>query len=195
MDDAFVVGVDLDDVVVDYAAAFRPVVAKELGVDLDSLTAEPNDWDGLDWGVRDTAHYQDLFRIAVSEHRILRDAPPIPGGSEALWTLAREGCLIRIITHRLRTGMHALIAADTVAWLDQHHIPYDDLCFTGRKAEVDAHVYIDDAPHNLEALRAAGKDAVAFTRGHNKGIAGPRVNTWPEFVDYVRVRRAERKAS
>ena len=190
MNDVFVVGVDLDDVVVDYAAAFRPVVAAELNVPLESLSPEPRDWDGADWGVRDTAHYQELVRIAVLKHRILRDAPPIPGGSEALWTLAREGCLIRIITHRLRTGMHALIAEDTVAWLDEHHIPYDDLCFTGRKAEVDAHVYIDDAPHNLKALRAAGKDAVAFTRRHNKGIDGPRVDTWPEFVEYVRARRS-----
>jgi len=66
---------------------------------------------------------------------------------------------IRLITHRLYTNWgHAVAVADTVEWLDHHSIPYRDLCFLGDKPQVDAHAYVDDAPHNIEALRSSGAD-------------------------------------
>ena len=40
-----------------------------------------------------------------------------------------------------------------MTWLDQVGIPYRDLCFLGRKPEVEADAYVDDAPHNVAELR------------------------------------------
>ena len=65
--------------------------------------------------------------------------PPIPGAAEALWRLSDAGVWIRIITHRLCVNWgHAIAVADTVEWLDRTGIPYRDICFLGRKPEVEA---------------------------------------------------------
>jgi 5'(3')-deoxyribonucleotidase len=75
--------------------------------------------------------------------------------------------------------------ADTVEWLDHHSIPYRDLCFLGEKPQVDAHAYVDDAPHNIEALRSSGAEAVVFSQRYNSEVAGPRAAGWSEVEDWV----------
>jgi 5'-nucleotidase len=83
---------------------------------------------------------------------------------------------IRIITHRLLfNGLHEPSAADTAVWLDQHDIPYRDLCFIGDKAMVGADLYIDDSPHNIVNLREAGRTAVVFDQRYNRHLDGPSV--------------------
>src|SRR5690606_25865570 len=100
-------------------------------------------------------------RLAVLEQRILRDLPVIEGAAESLWRLSDAGVWIRVITHRLYVNWgHATSIADTVTWLDRERIPYRDICFLGAKPEVEADVYIDDGPHNIEALRALGNDVI-----------------------------------
>ena len=87
---------------------------------------------------------------------MFRTMPAIPGAAEALWRLSDAGVWIRIITHRLCVNWgHAIAVADTVAWLDRTGIPYRDICFLGRKPEVEADVYVDDgAPQRRGAARA-----------------------------------------
>jgi 5'(3')-deoxyribonucleotidase len=75
--------------------------------------------------------------------------------------------------------------ADTVEWLDHHSIPYRDLCFLGEKPQVDAHAYVDDAPHNIEALRSSGAEAVVFSQRYNADVEGPRAAGWSEVEDWV----------
>jgi 5'-nucleotidase len=69
--------------------------------------------------------------------------------------------------------------------LDTHRIPYRDLCFLGAKPEVQADAYIDDAPHNIEQLRAAGNDVIAFDQPYNQHIEGPRAMNWLEVEAMV----------
>ncbi len=45
----------------------------------------------------------------------------------------------------------------TVAWLDANAVPYWDLCFMRDKELVDAHVYVEDAPQNIERLEKCGR--------------------------------------
>jgi 5'(3')-deoxyribonucleotidase len=75
--------------------------------------------------------------------------------------------------------------ADTVEWLDRHSIPYRDLCFLGDKPQVEADAYIDDAPHNIEALRSSGAEAVIFSQRYNSEVEGPRAAGWSEVEDWV----------
>ena len=183
-----VLGLDLDDVVADFTEGFRQIIAREFDVH-PSLLGEPQDWDMADWGVRDRDHFEELNDKAIIEQRILRTLPAIQDAPETLRHLHASGVFIRIITHRLRLrfrGAAALVVEDTAFWLEQNGIPYDDLCFTGDKDQVNADVYIDDAPHNIERFQATGKHAVIFSRGYNQSFAGPRVNTWPEFETYLR---------
>ena len=91
-----------------------------------------------------------------------------------------------MITHRLIiSGGHGAAAADTVTWLEDHRIPFWDLCFVADKPQVGADLYLDDSPTNLAAFRAAGLPAVVFDQPYNRHLDGPRVSTSTQAVDAV----------
>lgn len=180
----FVLGVDLDGVCGDHTTAFRTVVARERGIDPAELP-EQRSWNFTEWGLSDE-DFDRLHRTAILEHRMFLEMPVIADCAEVLWRLSDAGVWIRLITHRLYTNWgHAVAAADTIAWLDDHGIPYRDLCFLGQKPHVEADAYIDDAPHNVEALRAAGSEVIVFDQPYNLELAGPRASTWPEVEELV----------
>jgi 5'(3')-deoxyribonucleotidase len=180
----FVLGVDLDGVVADHSDAFRQVVAELRGVDPESLPLERS-WDFHEWGFGPT-DYERYHRIAVMDRRMFRAMAVIQGAADALWRLSDAGLWIRIITHRLYVNWgHQTAVTDTVAWLDEHRIPYRDLCFLGAKPEVEADVYIDDAPHNVEQLREAGNTVIVFDQPYNRHLPEPRAASWAEAEDLV----------
>src|SRR6478672_6664920 len=167
MSEDFVLGVDLDGVCADYTTAFRDLVADDRGIDPASLDVEGISWDFSEWGL-DRNEFLRLHRLGVQEHRMFRDMSAIDGASDALWRLSDAGVWIRIITHRLVTNWgHATIVSDTVQWLDAQRIPYRDLCFLGRKPEAQADAYVEDAPHNVEALRTSGNTVIVFDQPYN----------------------------
>ena len=186
----FVLGVDLDGVCGDHAEAFRRVVASERGVDPDSL-GEQRTWDFTEWDM-DREEFERLHRTAILEHRMFATMPVIPGAAETLWRLSDAGVWIRLITHRLYANWgHAVAVADTVEWLDRHGIPYRDLCFLGDKPQVEADAYIDDAPHNVVALRDSGAAVLVFSQPYNLEVAGPRAMSWAEVEAWVFARMIE----
>ena len=176
----FTLGLDLDGVCADYLSEFRYHAARSLGVDLSSLP-EPRTWGFADAGwFTDEAQFLAVHADAVRDG-LFRSVQPFPGVAEALWRLSDAGVHIRVITHRLLVNReHGVAGTDTIAWLDRHNIPFRDLCFVGRKAQVDADVYIDDAPHNVAALREAGRDVIVFDAPYNTDLAGPRARDWVE---------------
>ena len=181
----FILGVDLDGVCGDYTAAFRSVVAAERSVEPESLP-EARGWDFAEWGIVGPDEFDRLHRAAVLEHRMFRHMPAMDGVAESLWRLSDAGVWIRIITHRLCVNWgHAIAVADTVAWLDDAGIPYRDICFLGAKPEVDADCYVDDAAHNVLALRDAGNHVIVFDAPYNRDVDGPRARSWPEVEELV----------
>lgn len=191
MDDAFVFGVDLDGVVADYTLGLREVVAEQRGIDPEMLPLDRN-WDFEEWGFG-PGDFDHFHRIAVNERRILARLPMVEGAADVLWRLSDAGVWIRVITHRLYINWgHATAIADTVVWLDTHQIPYRDICFLGVKPEVEADCYIDDAVHNVEALRAAGNSVIVFDQPYNRHLDGLRASTWAEVEDIVTAMLAER---
>ncbi len=184
MNSGFVLGVDLDGVCADYNRGFRAIVAADLGVDPASLPM-PTEWGFQAWGL-DDVEYARLHKLAVSDKRMLRDLPAIDGCADALWRLSDLGVWIRIITHRLYVNWgHAAAVSDTVGWLDDNRIPYRDLCFLGAKPQVEADAYIDDAPHNIVALREAGNTVIIFDQPHNQGLDGLRAKDWSDVEELV----------
>jgi 5'(3')-deoxyribonucleotidase len=180
----FVLGVDLDGVCGDHRAAFAEVVAKELSIDPASLPPQRS-WDFAEWGL-DAAEFERLHREAVLTHRMFRSMPVVEGCAEALWRLSDAGVWIRLITHRLYVNWgHATAVADTVEWLDVNGIPYRDLCFLGQKPHVEADAYVDDAPHNVAALRATGANVIVFAQPYNTELDPPRAATWTEVERLV----------
>jgi 5'-nucleotidase len=186
----FILGVDLDGVCGDYTGALREVVAADRGVEPSALPLERS-WDFHEWGLA-PHEFDRLHQAAVLEHRIFRTMPAIEGAAEVLWRLSDAGVWIRIITHRLYVNWgHATAVADTVEWLDSANIPYRDLCFLGAKPQVEADCYIEDAPHNVAALRESGAHVIVFDQPYNAGVDGPRAKTWAEVEDLVSARVAD----
>jgi len=141
------------------------------GVDLDGVCAD----------------YTVGFRDFCAE-RLGRDIATMP--LERSWDFREwgfdQGVWIRIVTHRLYVNWgHNAAAADTVQWLDQARIPYRDLCFVGKKRDVGADAYVDDGPHNIEALRAAGRAAIVFDQPYNTDLGGLRASNWQEVEELI----------
>ncbi|MGI9576756.1 MAG: 5' nucleotidase, NT5C type [Microthrixaceae bacterium] len=175
----FILGVDLDGVCADYTAAFRDAVASHRGIDPTELTDEVS-WDYGEWGL-DRDGFLEHHTRAVTDEDMFARMNVIDGCSEALWRLSDAGVWIRIITHRLvGNWAHAKVVADTVQWLDDNGIPYRDLCFLGAKPQVEAAVYIDDAPHNVGALRDSGNTVIVFDQPYNQELDGPRATGWSD---------------
>ncbi|MBA3606552.1 MAG: hypothetical protein H0W46_11410 [Acidimicrobiia bacterium] len=172
--------VDLDGVVADHTGRFREIMAEIRGVEPETMTLERS-WDFTEWGFQPD-EYSTYHRIAVMDHDMFRTMALVEGAADGLWRLSDAGIWIRIITHRLYVNWgHEKAVGDTAAWLDEHRIPYRDLCFLGAKPEVDADAYIDDAPHNIEQLRALGKTVITFDQSYNRHLTdGLRAASWPE---------------
>lgn len=199
----FRLGLDLDNCAAQYERGLADHAEALLGRSMPPLTA----WDGWEgWGLgRD-----EFFRLhddAVDNGLFARLAA-VPGVTDAMWALSDHGVAIAIVTSRLtRGGSHKRILDDTSAWLDEvadptardgrAGIPYVELHVTGDKASVACDLYIDDAPHNIDAIRAVhGRDsAIVFDRPYNRHLDGPRINRWgPEAVGMVLAAKARKEA-
>jgi 5'-nucleotidase len=196
----FVLGVDLDGVCADYTTAFRSIVAEERGID-ESELGEQTSWkfDECGWGISNREEYTELHQAAVMKHRMFSTMPEIAGASDTLWKLSDAGVYIRIITHRLVMNWgHDIAVTDTVSWLQtprsdgRPRIPYRDVCFCAKKADVGADLYIDDAPHNIAALRQSRNEAICFDASYNRELPGLRAADWDEVYEVVMQKLAER---
>ncbi len=184
--DKFILGVDLDGVCADFYDGIRPLAAEWLGVDEASLTRNVSY--GLnEWGIADApGGYDDFHRFAVTQRDLFTSLKPIHRCPQVMRRLSKEGVHIRIITHRLFIKyFHKQAIYQTVEWLDQHAIPYWDLCFLQQKADVGAHLYIDDSEKYIRMLVDAGHETIIFTNSTNRHLPGLRANTWLEVEEIV----------
>ena len=187
----FVLAVDLDGVCADYIASIRPYMAALGRRDAFALP-QPDNWDLVAAGWFSSAdEYVHTHRYAV-ERGFFRTMEEIPGMSDALWVLSDAEVHIRIVTHRFLThGDQDRAAGDTIAWLQSRRadgrvrIPHRDLCFLGAKADASADMHLDDAPHQVEALRASGQNVLVFNQPYNRHLAGPRATGWEEVAECV----------
>lgn len=187
----FVLGVDLDGVVADFYEAIRPFAAEWVGRPAGELT--PDVSYGLkEWGF-DEKGYESFHRWVVTQHDFFSTLDPIHRAGPVLRELSNADVHIRVITHRLFIPhFHQLQVEQTVRWLDRHAIPYRDLCFIAEKTAVGADLYIEDSPRNIQALRDAGYDVIAFTNSTNVHLeVDLRADTWDEVRAIVVARQRE----
>lgn len=185
MEQQFVLGVDLDGVVADFVGGLKPIAAEWLGVPVQQLT-EQLSYGFAEWNLEACGGYEALHRFAVKERDLFRTLPPIAGAPAALRRLATREVRIRIITHRLYIPwFHREAVQQTVEWLEQHGIPYWDLCFMRDKAAVGANLYLEDNPSNIEALRADGHATIVMSNSTNTHLPGPRAHNWRDIERMV----------
>jgi beta-phosphoglucomutase-like phosphatase (HAD superfamily) len=185
---AFVLGVDLDGVVADFYDYMRTVTAEWRGVSVDQLPEEVSY--GLpEWGLVQ-GEYERLHRFAVTQRHLFDAMAPIPGAPQALRRLSAEGVRIRIITYRLFIPyFHQTAVRQSIKWLENHAIPYWDLCFMKEKGDVGADLYVEDSPTNIDSLRAANKKVIIYSNSTNRDRPdepGGRANHWGEAEEMIR---------
>jgi 5'(3')-deoxyribonucleotidase len=181
----FVLGVDLDGVVADFYGGLRPIAAEWLGETVENLAVDVSY--GLpEWKLERAGGYEALHRFAVTQRDLFRILAPIAGAPAVLRRLSARDIRIRIITHRLFIKyFHEKALDQTVAWLEHHGIPYWDLCFMKDKAAVGADLYLEDAPDNVEDLRAAGQEVICVGNSTNRYVASPRAESWVDVERMV----------
>jgi 5'(3')-deoxyribonucleotidase len=181
----FIFGVDLDGVVGDFYGTMRKIAAEWLNKPIESLS-EDISYGLEEWGIAEHGGYDRLHRFAVTQRNLFRDMPPIKDAPTILRKLSSRNIRIRIITHRLFLKYsHKTSITQTVDWLDNYDIPYWDICFMNDKGAVGAHLYVDDAPQNIQQLRSQGQKTIVFSNPTNRGIPGPRADSWQEMEKLV----------
>ena len=180
-----ILAVDLDGVCADFYGRMREVAAEWFERKVQDLPTDVSY--GLpEWGIKDSDQYLSLHRFAVTQRDLFKTSPMIPGARRVLRRLSDEDARIRVVTNRLFIQyFHGLAVAQTVEWLDQHGIPYWDLCFMKAKEQVGAHIYVDDSPDNVERLRARGIYTICFANSTNQRLGDPRAKSWDEVYGMV----------
>ena len=177
----FVLGLDLDGVVGDYTAAFRPVVAEIKGQSIEDMS-DPVEFDLSKcpgWNIVDRADFAHCHKIAINDFHIYRNMPIYDGAVARLREMSDLGVRIKIVTTRLITkGDHHKVISDTSAWLEEHGVPFSEICFVSDKAAVGADLYLDDAPHNITQIQEVlGKNRILiYDQLYNRMVDGLRVS-------------------
>lgn len=110
---------------------------------------------------------------------------PLPYAVEVLERLNQTYDIL-IVTS---SGTHAYTEKEQ--WVAKH-LPFigrHNLIFAHRKDMIRGDLLFDDAPHNLRAFQATGRVAVAMDYGYNQDVDVPRVQSWPEFENWLSARK------
>lgn len=169
-------GIDLDGVVADFNAGWMARYNRDFQADL--RPEQIIGWDQMGT-LTGFADMDGFWTWARGDGRtVFRDLAPLPGAIETLHDLAARHD-IAIITAR-----HPWAISDTLAWIADHGIAASEVHFLEDKTSVACDVYIDDAPHQLEALVAAHPRATVCRRvaAWNDPLDGATdVHDWNEF--------------
>lgn len=185
----FVLGLDLDGCVADFLQKMKEIFAEWSGQAIESLHPEPQ-YAFPEWGLSNE-EYVRLHRFAVTQRDLFYTMEPIPGAPQALRRLSAEGVHIRVATYRLFIShFHEPAASQTVRWLENHGIPYWDLCLIKDKSAIRADLFVEDSVSNIKRLQERGTDVICFTNPSNKqeSVTAPRVSDWNEAEKLIRER-------
>jgi len=186
--DGLILGVDLDGVCADFYGRMREIAAEWFERPLAELTERPS-YALAEWGVETPAQYASLHRFAVLQRALFKTCGMVPGARRYLRRLSDEGVRIRIITHRLFIDYsHNETVVQTTTWLDDHGIPYRDLCFMKDKEQVGADIYVDDSPENIRLLRDRGLYTICFANSTNQDLGPPIAGGWEDVYNLVHTR-------
>lgn len=160
------VGIDLDGVCYDFAASFRHFL--HLHYDFPRWwQPKATRWEFYeDWGFS-LQEFLDLFHQGVDAGVIFTWGQPHEHTREAFTRIRAAGHSIHIVTDR-SMGAPGASEKATIAWLDEHELPYDSITFSPDKTVAKIDVMVDDKLANYDALAAAGVDAWLLTRPWNQ---------------------------
>lgn len=179
------IGLDLDGVTGKYEEAFRAHVAAVTGRAHSDLPS-PTTFSFVEAGWCSTTDEYFALHAGAVNNGMFRNMSIYAGATDAVKRLREKGIRVEVVTSRFLPGTDPeRVMADTKAWLAEHGIEYDDIHFTDTKADAGCDLYIDDAPHNIVALQASGKQTIIFEQQYNVDCLGDRVKDWDELEKLV----------
>lgn len=119
------------------------------------------------------------FFFEDNSKEIFRNAPIYEGAKEALDILKSLGHKIVIVSWQ-RTLENKI---NTLEWLNEHNIQYDDICFTNNKHSIIGGIMIDDNPEFL-CQCADLSETIMIDRPYNKN-ADNRHKRYSSVIEYV----------
>ncbi len=158
------IGVDIDNVINNLSPLLEKSVKEHFG----------NGW--TLWDIYQRYHLRDALRLSVWEElwfwkkyglEIASQSKPQPYCREALHWLRRNGCRIYLITAR-----PAIMKPMTLAWLEQHQVPYDKVIFGASEKgkicrENGIAVMVEDSDKNIQNLLENGVTTIAIPYPYN----------------------------
>lgn len=114
--------------------------------------------------------------------------PARAGAVEAMDRIARTGNEIVIVTDRPFGSTPQVSERNTVEWLSQHNIYYDELIFSADKTVGKCDIFVEDKLENYDALVADGTKVWLINRAWNfvdGGDSRNRINDIREFATAV----------
>ncbi len=173
-------GIDMDGVLADFHAGWMERYNERFGRQLHH--SQVVQWDGL----HRLTHFptMDDFWVWAQEggRSIFRDLPPFPGAIE---TIARLNDQHRVV---IISSKFDWAIPDTLEWLAEHRVAAREIHFLWDKTSVACDVYLEDAPHHLEALVRKRPDAAIcrMVRPWNDPVPGTvDVTDWDAFAELV----------
>lgn len=186
-DQKIVLAIDLDECCFDYIGGFRTWLREKHNIIVPD--GSPNSWDMVESGwFASEEDFRRYHEEAVSEG-LYRNLSLLPGTRRVLWDLVRSGYESNIITSRFVVNQqHLIVVRDTAYAIEENELPYSNIMFQKNKFRFLADAYIDDGPHNLEALIAHKRFVVKVNQGYNTHIEAPNANHWDEVREILRDR-------
>lgn len=181
-----ILAVDLDEVCFDYLGGLRArLEAKGLIIPAGKNTS----WSLMKSGwVESEEEYKRHHAEAVLEG-LYKGLAVLPGAKENMKDLSSSGYELNIITSRfVIPGQHEIVVRETAEALDEARLPYSNIMFQRNKVRFLADAYLDDGPHNIEALRQAGRYVIKMNQLYNMYLGGPEADNWYEARQLLRER-------
>lgn len=177
------VGFDLDGVLYDFGNSVRRY--------LDSIGRpygfkdnhhEPHTWEFYEYWGMDRAEFAQICHDGADAGFIFTG----PARANAVWavqSVKNAGHEVIIITDR-QFGTQPVVSHDnTLKWLAEHSIPFDDIYFSADKTCVKTDIFVEDKLENYDALVEVGTPCVLIDRPWNQGAGDFRFRI-KDIVEY-----------
>lgn len=173
------IGIDVDGVLADYMGAVAHI-GRAHGHTIVGTTPST-------YGLVEPGWFPDAASAALAMRVVHLDGlaglePLDATAPSAVRELRAAGHRIVVVTARHPEPDGRAILA---RWLHQHGISFDGLHFETLKSRSGCDVYLDDAPHNIAEIRAAGRHGVVRDTTYNRHVDGHRVTSLAEFAAMV----------
>lgn len=175
------IGLDLDGVVYNFTSSYIYLLSEYRDVKFPIGVEWIDNWNAMD---RYTTEEDRAWLWTTGiELGLFRHGHLIKGAIDGVRKLDQLGD-IEAVSHRPKAAV-----SDTLAFLSYCQLPLSGvhlLTSEEPKSLVGCDVYVDDGPHVIEELQAAGMPIVIFDAPYNRGLKGPRAYCWQDVPALVR---------